>query len=157
MPDKDELIADLQARVARLEDERAILDTLYRYGQAIDAHQAEAWASLFTEDGTFLCIDDKGNEIIREQGREALVQWAEGFAGGETRLMKHCLIAPVIGVDGNEAAVESYFSNLVENENLTGPPHIRFMGRYRDTMARSADGTWRFLQRISISEAPKLD
>ena len=71
--------------------------------------------------------------------------------------MKHCVIAPVIEVGGDGARVESYFSNLVENEDRTGPPHIRFMGRYRDEMAKGADGRWRFRQRTSISEAPKLD
>ena len=157
MPDKDDLIAELQARVARLEDERAIIDTLNRYGQAIDGHHAEAWAGLFTEDGEFLCIDEKGYEIIRERGRDALVRWAESFAGGETLLMKHCVIAPVIEIAGNEATVESYFSNLVENTDRSGPPHIRFMGRYQDEMVREADGVWRFRRRTSISEAPKLD
>jgi len=155
--DKDALIAQLQERVTRLEDERAILDTLHRYGQAIDGHHAEAWAALFTDDGEFLCIDDKGREIIRERGRPALEKWARDFAGGETLLMKHCVIAPVITVDGNRAEVESYFSNLVENENRGGAPHIRFMGRYSDEMAKGADGKWRFRRRTSISEAPKLD
>lgn len=155
--DRDKLIAELQARVARLEDERAILDTLHRYGQAIDAHLDEVWAGLFTEDGTFLCIDDRGREIIREQGRQALTQWAREFAVGETLAMKHCVIAPIVEIDGDTARIESYFSNLVENRDRTGPPHIRFMGRYSDEMAREADGKWRFKRRVSISEAPKLD
>lgn len=153
--DRDELIASLQARIVRLEDERAILDTLHRYGQAIDAHQAEAWAGLFTQHGEFLCIDDKGGEIIRECGRAALAQWARDFSGGETLAMKHCVIAPVIVLDGDAARVESYFSNLVENSDRAAPPHIRFMGRYVDDMAKDADGQWRFRRRVSISEAPK--
>jgi hypothetical protein len=153
--DRDELIADLQARVARLEDERAILDTLHRYGQAIDAHQDEAWARLFTEDGTFLCLDDRGREIIREQGREALARWVRDFAVGETLAMKHCVIAPVIEIDGDTARVESYFSNLVENSDPAEAPYIRYMGRYSDEMARVTDGVWRFRLRVSISEAPK--
>ena len=155
--DKDTMIAELAARVASLEDERAILDTLHRYGQAIDSHEAEAWAGLFCEDGTFLCIDDKGREIIREKGRKALVQWARSFASGETLLMKHCVIAPVITLDGDEAQVESYFSNLVENDDPQGPPHIRFIGRYSDEMVKDADGRWRFRRRISISQAPRSD
>lgn len=144
----------LMQRITLLEDERAILDTLHRYGQAIDAHQADAWAELFTEDGEFLCVDDAGNVIIREQGRGALIDWARGFAQGETLLMKHCVIAPVISIDGDRAKVESYFSNLVENQDRQGPPHIRFMGRYSDDMVKGADGRWRFRQRKSISEAP---
>jgi hypothetical protein len=147
----------LQRRIVRLEDERAILDTLHRYGQMIDYRLDRAWADLFTPDGEFLCVDHTGKEIIRERGREALAKWARDFAGGETRLMKHCVIAPVITVDGNTAKVESYFSNLVENEDRYGAPHIRFMGRYSDEMARGEDGKWRFRQRVSTSEAPLVD
>ena len=50
----------MHARLTQLEDERAILDTLHRYGQAIDRNQAEEWASLFTEDGVFHCTDRAG-------------------------------------------------------------------------------------------------
>lgn len=147
-------LEDLQRRVALLEDERAILDTLHRYGQAIDSHHSAAWAALFTEDGEFHCVDHQGREILRATGRAALEQWASGFASGESLLMKHCVIAPVIAIDGGEAAVESYFSNLVENADRYGPPHIRYMGRYSDRMVRGGDGRWRFRQRVSISEAP---
>ena len=147
----------LQQRIVRLEDERAILDTLHRFGQTFDYRQDQAWAELFTEDGEFLCVDHTGKVIIRERGHDALTRWARDFATGDPLLMKHCVIAPVIALDGNAARVESYFSNLVENQDRHGPPHIRFMGRYSDDMVKDGGGRWRFRRRISTSEAPIVD
>lgn len=155
--DQSATIEALMQRITRLEDERAILDTLHRYGQMFDSRQDQAWADLFTENGEFLCVDHTGKVILREQGRAALAEWARDFAQGDTLLMKHCVIAPVITVDGDQAKVESYFSNLVENQDRRAPPHIRFMGRYSDRMVKGEDGRWRFHQRISISEAPLAD
>ena len=44
---------DLATRLKLLEDERAILRTLYRYGHGVDAGEEEAWVDCFTEDGRF--------------------------------------------------------------------------------------------------------
>ena len=155
--DAGAMLEALQQRIVRLEDERAILDTLHRFGQTFDYRQDQAWAELFTEDGEFLCVDHTGKVIIRERGRAALAKWARDFATGDALLMKHCVIAPVITINGHEAKVESYFSNLVENQDRSRPPHIRFMGRYSDDMVKDEAGRWRFRQRISTSEAPLVD
>ena len=144
----------LRLRITRLEDERSILDTLHRYGQAIDSGLDRAWADLFTEDGVFLCVDRFGTVILREQGREALAKWVRDFKAGETLLMKHCVLAPVIAISGDTAEVVSQYANLVENQDRYGAPRIRFTGSYRDEMARDADGNWRFRQRISQTDAP---
>jgi hypothetical protein len=150
-------LAALKSRISRLEDERAILDTLHRYGQTIDLGQAQAWAELFTEDGIFLCIDRFGAVILREQGREALAQWVRDFKAGETLLMKHCVIAPVVTIAGDTAEVVSQYANLVENQDRYAPPHIRFTGSYRDLFAKGGDGKWRFRQRISRTDAPLVN
>ena len=147
----------LRSRIARLEDERAILDTLHRYGQTIDDGLDQAWAELFTEDGVFLCVDRFGTVILHEQGREALAQWMRDFRAGESLLMKHCVLAPVIAITGDTAEVVSQYANLVENEDRYGPPGIRFTGRYRDEMVKDAEGQWRFRQRISQTDAPLVN
>lgn len=146
----------LNRRLTRLEDERAILETLHRYGQAIDGGLDREWAELFTEDGEFLCVDRAGGVILREQGREALVAWASNHKAGETRLMKHLVIAPVVTIDGDNARVVSYYANMVENENPLDPPHVRYMGRYVDDMVKDSGGRWRFFRRVSETEAPLL-
>jgi hypothetical protein len=154
MDDASSELEALRHRITRLEDERAILDTLHRYGQTIDCGLDREWAELFTEDGVFLCVDRFGNAILREQGREALAKWVRDFKAGETLQMKHCIIAPVITISGDLAEVVSQYANLVENQDRYAPPHIRFTGCYRDELARDAEGKWRFRQRISQTDAP---
>jgi len=152
--DASAMLEALRSRISRLEDESSILDTLHRYGQAIDDGLDQAWADLFTEDGVFLCVDRFGHVILREQGRDALAKWVRDFRAGETYRMKHCVLAPVINIHGHMADVESRYANLIENHDQYGAPQIRFMGCYRDEMVRGTDGRWRFRLRVSQTEAP---
>jgi hypothetical protein len=151
------LHAELQvllARVTRLEDERAIIDTLHRYGQAADEGDDQAWSNLFVEDGVFLCLDRDENAILREQGRSALAQWLRNFRANETRITKHCVLAPVVRIDGHRALVKSYLTRISENADPFAPPFLLLMGKYRDEMIKEADGNWRFTQRTAQTEAP---
>jgi len=50
MDDTDRIIADLVARVQRLEDEREITRVLTSYGFAVDIGDADATAALYTDD-----------------------------------------------------------------------------------------------------------
>lgn len=147
----------LTERVTRLEDERAILDTLHRYGQAADAGDAEIWSSLFTEDGAFSASDRGGRQLFRRQGRPALAEWLRSFRANETRITKHVVLAPVIEIDGARAVVTSYLTRLSENAaDPYGPPFVLLMGRYRDKMVKGADGKWRFEERATQVEAPLI-
>ena len=148
----------LLSRVTKLEDERAILDTLHRYNRAVDDGDDgddAVWVELFTEDGTFLALDRAGAEILRIQGREALAKWVRGFRANETRLTKHHVVAPVITIDGETAAVESYSFRLSEGGDPGDSPFLLLMGRYRDDMVKDGQGRWRFRQRIATTEAPR--
>jgi hypothetical protein len=154
--DTKALIAELHARVTRLEDERAILDTLHRYGQAADRGDEAIWAGLFTEDGEFAAYDRDGHLLFRRDGRAELASWLRGFRAGETRLRKHVVLAPVIAIDGATALVKSYLTRLIENEDSYKSPVVLLMGRYEDEMVRGSDGTWRFQRRASYAEAPLI-
>jgi hypothetical protein len=46
-------VQELVKRLAALEEERAILRTLYRYGHSIDYGLELEWVDCFTEDGVF--------------------------------------------------------------------------------------------------------
>lgn len=144
----------LTARVARLEDERAILDTLHRYGQAADRGDDAVWTDLFTEDGVFAAFDRGGQLLFRLEGRAELQPWLRKFRAGETRLSKHVVLAPVIVIDGATALVKSYLTRLIENEDPYQPPAVLLMGRYEDEMVRGPDGKWRFHRRTAHTEAP---
>lgn len=144
----------LMARVTRLEDERAILDTLHRYGQAADRGDDAIWADLFTEDGVFAALDRGGQLLFRLEGQAELAPWLRKFRAGETRLSKHVVLAPVIVIDGAKALVKSYLTRLIENADPYAPPSVLLMGRYEDEMVRGADGKWRFHRRTAHTEAP---
>ena len=144
----------LLARVTRLEDEHAIIDTLHRYGQAADEGDDQAWSNLFVEDGVFLCLDRDENVLLREQGRPALAQWLRNFRANEVRITKHCVLAPVLRIDGERALVNSYLTRISENPDPYAPPFLLLMGRYRDELVKDADGQWRFTQRTAQTEAP---
>ena len=141
-------------RVRRLEDERDILDTLHRYGQAADSGDDQVWAELFTEDGEFSALDRAGTVLLREVGRSALASWMRNFRAGETRISKHVVLAPVIVLDGTSATVTSYLTRIIENIDPYAPPALLLMGRYEDQMAKGADGKWRFRRRKAHTEAP---
>jgi predicted nuclease of predicted toxin-antitoxin system len=147
----------LTARLTRLEDERAILDTLHRYGQAADAGDADIWAGLFTEEGVFAATDRDGRTLFSERGRPALAQWLRNFRAGEKRVTKHVVLAPVIEIDGARATVTSYLTRLSENAgDPYDPPFVLLMGRYVDSMVKGADGRWRFAERVARTEAPLI-
>jgi hypothetical protein len=152
--DMKTMLDALTARVNRLEDERAILDTLHRYGQAADRGDDAIWADLFTEDGVFVAFDRGGQQLFRLAGRDELAPWLRKFRAGETRLSKHVVLAPVIEIDGANALVKSYLTRLIENADPYQSPMVLLMGRYDDEMVRGADGKWRFRTRTAHTEAP---
>ena len=77
--DMDRVLARLQA----LEDERAILHNLYRYGQSIDAGDEVAWLDCFTDDATFLADGRRPTDIaFSVTGRDALKELISGHTSG---------------------------------------------------------------------------
>jgi SnoaL-like domain len=143
-------IEALEQRLALLEDERAILRNLHAYPPAIDHGGDEAWADCFTEDGIFDSRgrDDGTTRVLR--GREALIDFARHFARPPARHSKHLILEPLIHVDGDSAQATSYFAVLVDFEDR---PCVWVFGRYTDTLARCADGKWRFSKRIAQVES----
>ena len=144
----------LVARLTRLEDERAIIDTLHSYGQAADGGDCAGWADLFVEEGLFLCMDRDGRQILREQGRPALMRWLRDFRANETMITKHCVLAPVLKVDGKNASSTSYFTRISENPDPYSPPFLLLIGTYHDELTKGDDGRWRFTQRTAQTQAP---
>jgi hypothetical protein len=144
---------DLLARVERLEAERDILHTLYRYGQTIDVGDEHGWAQCFTADGEFATNPRfEGYKPYRIAGREGLADFVHHHTRPPGLWHKHLLIEPLIEIDGDEASVQSYFAVLTDHE---GEPIVRVFGRYVDRMRREADGRWRFAERTAYLESLK--
>ena len=143
--------ADLERRLALLEDERAILRRLYAYGHAIDYGDEEAWVNCFAEDGVFdIRTRLEGTPKMVVSGRAELRRFVSRHTRAPELWHKHMLVEPQITVNGDEARSECYLMVLVENEGL---PTMRVFGRYRDRLIRDADGEWRFRERVAEIES----
>jgi ketosteroid isomerase-like protein len=143
--------SSLEQRIAAVEARLAIADTMNAYSHAIDYGDATAWAATFTEDGVFDVRDREGNSSRVLRGRAELLDFAEHFSRPPARWHKHLLLSPVITLVGDGDA-ESIAYHAVLVEHAEGARVWEF-GRYRDTLARAADGRWRLARRISEVEA----
>ena len=145
---------DLMARLTYLEDERSIISVLHRYGQAADDGDDQTWANLFVEDGVFICLDRAGETLVHEEGRPALSRWLREFRAGEKLITRHCVLAPVVTVEGERAIVKSYLTRISENADPYAPPFLLLMGKYLDEMVKCPEGLWRFERRTARTDAP---
>lgn len=154
-------VADLERRLAALEDERGVLDLLYRYGQAIDYGLEEEWADCFAPDGVFEMRHRKGADGVtstsgrwdatdrRFDGHAALLDFVRHHTRAPAVYHKHVVVEPRITVTGDQATVASYFMFVHESD---GEPRVGSFGRYLDRVVRGADDRWRFAERVAEIE-----
>lgn len=137
-------------RLDRLEDEAAILDTLYRYGQTLDHGPYSDWVDCFTEEAIWTTRRHAhllaGAAEHHVQGRAALAELVAGFPHPPEAYHKHMLIGPRVDLHGDRCHTTSYF--LAVSAHQTGP-YILAFGRYLDRLVRCPDGRWRFEERIA--------
>lgn len=92
-------LADLERRLARIEDERAIERLIASYGPLVDAGEAEATAELWAVDGSY---DVEGWSMASRKDVAAMVRSDahQGLIGGGSA---HFLGPAVVTVDGDHA------------------------------------------------------
>jgi len=139
----------LSVRLRILEDERAILDTLHRYGHAMDYGPDTEFVSCFVVDGVWEVRMRHSKAGFKCQGHDEIA--ASLAAQMSVRVpalyAKHIVVDPRIALDGNNAHVVSYFLRVEPGDE--GPTRIVASGRYLDRMARSDEGSWRIVERIA--------
>ncbi len=157
-------LQSLHRRVTALEDERAILDLLSRYGHAIDYGVEDAWVDCFTADGAFEMRHRRAPDGVstpsgrwdgidrRMEGHLQLLGFVSQHTRAPDRYHKHVVVDPriTLHLDGRHASVESYFMFV---EELEGRCQVGSFGRYTDTLTKGHDGQWRFEERIADIEA----
>jgi len=142
-------IEELATRLSALEDERAILRTLYQYGHSIDYGLEESWVDCFTDDGIFDVRMRNGEPFMRYEGRQKLHEMVAEHTRPPVAYHKHLIAEPVIDVEGDTAKVDTYFARL-DSPDDGGDAVVTAIGRYRDEFVRSPDGRWRI--RIRLAE-----
>ena len=133
-------LEELQKRITRLEDMEAIKQLKARYCEICDHddYDADAMASLFTEDGTWNA-DGVGNA----EGREAIRELFAGFPKMIARA-QHIVANPLIEVDGDRAHGVWYLISAVTQIDGTAASNWPGMAaRYHEDYVKQ-NGEWKF-------------
>ena len=132
---------DLIDRLGRLEDERAIVATLYRYGDALDHDNRQEFLECFTDDADYLVsmrVDARNG--FGYHGHEELGAYFDGHTHAPAAFHKHVTTNPLVTVDGHTADAQSYFLRV--DSPAAGPAVVVAVGRYVDRFERGDDGRW---------------
>src|SRR5580658_7574440 len=137
---------DLGERLSRLEDERAIMETLYRYGDALDHGDRDEFMDCFTPDAEYevrMRLDSSNGFTF--EGPEQLGAYFDGHTHAPAAFHKHVTVNPLITIDASAADAQTYFLRL--DRPNAGPAVVLAAGRYVDRLERGEDGRWRIRSR----------
>jgi ketosteroid isomerase-like protein len=142
-------IAQLAARVQRLEDEREISRVLTRYGFAVDIGDADATAALYTDDtvidlgpgSTFSGIEG-ARQLVLDERHQAIVGRCAHTMGP---------FVTDVDVTGDRATAVGYVRVYISDPDMRNPRLWR-IGYTRLELIRSGK-TWRIATRLSRSLA----
>ena len=144
-------LAELERRLALLEDERDVLRRLSAYGHAIDYGDEDGLGRLLLGRRRLRHPQPAaGSAAPGRLGRDALLAFIAGHTRAPELWHKHLLVEPLITIDGDTAGSSAYFAVLMEDDE---EPLLRVFGRYRDRLVREPDGEWRLRERIAEIES----
>lgn len=129
---------ELEARVARLEAEREVLELHLRYTYAYDANDVEGVMRCFHDD--CVLVNPRGTYV----GRDAIAA-NYTYLVGRRRLSFHSTTNVVVRVseDGREAGMTAYLNAVTVQASAA---LVGLSGTYVDRLAKTNDG-WRILER----------
>ena len=136
-------VSTLEARVARLEDLRAIEQLKYRYARCCDAgYDLAGFRAIFVPHGRWAA-----NGFGSFEGIEAICGHFSELSRNVVEALHH-VTAPEIAIDadGMHATARFYLNCLSRSRNRRDPSIIDLfltMGTYRDRLVRGAQG-WLF-------------
>lgn len=131
-------------------DHLEILQLLYRYSHAIDAGDAQAFAALFADDGTF--THPEGSYTGHEALAELVVQHHRDHP--DATRSQHWVQGPVITGEGDQAEVDSYVIVFKQTDRFGADGIV--IGSYHDVLRRSPDRGWVFQHRV-VQRADERD
>jgi ketosteroid isomerase-like protein len=144
--------SDIAERLARLEDERAIIATLYAYGAALDYGDRRLFLDCFTPDAEYVVVMRLGPDAsFRHDGHDALGAYFDGHTHAPDAYHKHITTNPTVAAQGNTATATSYFLR-VDATPAAGPAVVLASGRYIDRLTREENGPWRISSRLAEVE-----
>jgi uncharacterized protein (TIGR02246 family) len=134
-------LAELERRLQRIEEERAIERLIASYGPLVDAGEAEATADLWATDGVY----DVDGWLMRSRDDVAAMVRSDAHQGLIARGCCHFLGPAVVTVDGDEAVAVCESVLLIRRDDgyvaaRAGANHFRL---------RRVDGRWRIVVRTT--------
>jgi hypothetical protein len=139
----------LEERIQRLEDERAVLRTLYQYAHSLDYGPEEAFVDVFTPNGRWTRATGRFPDASSQGSSEFAAMYRRHTHAPEV-FHKHLVANPSVEVEGDLARARFYFVYVSEHPD---GPYIRAFSRCNDTLVRCKDGVWRIDERVSELEA----
>lgn len=141
--------AAIQDRLQAIEDRNAILDTLMRYGNALDYGDVERLVDCFTEDAVRETWRPDGT-CNRWEGAAGTREFAMTHSHAPDKYHKHLILNSVVELHGDAAEVDSYMFRVDAGNG--DKSYVWGFGRYLDSMQRCADGRWRIHKRVTRIE-----
>ena len=138
-------LADDTAILREAQDRAAIEALMWRYVRALDSMDADGYAAVFTEDGTF------GSGNTQRKGRADLKAMVADLkkgrderaaAGTPSAPMYHVIANHQVTFTGaNEARYDSYWMTVFGANGADTPPRVAAAGRGVDQLVR-VNGEW---------------
>lgn len=136
----------LESRVRAVEDRLALMDLEGLYGRLYDSRDAEAWASLFVEDGVY-------------EGRRLAGMPAQNAVRGRRNLAEFCATEPLNGmhtmhmphlvIEGDRATGRVHFTFDASGTDPHGRRNYRSVVGYYDIAYVRVDEGWRIRRRVT--------
>lgn len=139
-------LADDAQLLREMQDRKEIEHLMWRYVRALDTLDADAYAAVFTENGSF------GSGANAAEGREALRQMIVGLqesraerleqGGAPTPPMHHIITnSRVEFIDEDHARYHSYWMTVFGTNEANETPRVAAVGRGIDELVR-VDDEW---------------
>jgi hypothetical protein len=142
-----------------ISDEFAIRGMFARYVHLLDKGDADGWAGLFTEDGTWTRLNvspcelgGSGMPAVTYRGREQLVQLVNDTAGTRFRGRSRHQMTDIVIEEGDDPDDARGLSRALITSWLDGPGRIAMVGDYSLEFKRTPNG-WR-IRSIACSLLP---
>jgi uncharacterized protein (TIGR02246 family) len=139
-------LAELAARVQRLEDLLEIHQLFVDYGRHLDAGDFDAYAELFAAEGEVLL-----GPMGRARGRTAIKELMTNVLAGSQGSSVHVISSPVVTLDGDRATSQVMWTVVQRDDR--GQPQLGMVGRHEDQLVRE-EGRWRILRRRGLVDIP---
>ena len=131
-----------------LQDARAAADNIFaRYAASLNAGDADAWATLWAEDGVQMPPDEPpvtGKAQIREKLRGVLAQF-------RFQMRVH---TEEVRTAGDWAFARGMYAATLTPK--AGGPAIPIDGKFMTILARQSDGSWKIYRDIFNSNVPPM-